>query len=639
MSSHDCTRSESKALEDCTAWLPKSLLFPTHSTLEAASLTVSNTTRSSDSLLNDIERSFHEMDPQTIVVTSQPSERDSDSPPISKLPSEILVRIFALVITPEPWNTEKCGEWHQRTVYNLAEVSEDWHRVIHATPSLWRCIYIDHCTKANDLAVHLKNLKDHNFSLHYHRGYNHYLRHPDERPPVTLVIDDLLKLLEAGSRMESLDICAFTDVIDSIVPLLVRHRSVLETLKIGNGCLRRIGLRNRIRLLPSNILGDKATKLCHLELDKNYTIPWDSPVFFPSTSLTTLVLGKEPLLPSVADSFSLACRVFEVISNMPNLQHLDLGFPLRASTQECTNITNGPPAELQHLKYLKLSGSALSLTSIIQNTRMGDVNLMTKVELDILPSEDDGGGIFAALRRAVGLDMADGVHLPHIKKMEIVLKDGYDGDNLIFRCWNRNHDNTAWMTFQFHEMESLDLASYPFDVHSFEKPTSPSAIWDLSELRSVYVDAQLSPEVWAMLGTLPELAEVKETSYAPKRFFDALHIPEDPPEGSIIPFPKLKSLILETETLSIELVDIHLPEDEEDWLNWIGFIDRWLRDAVVESFKSRMERFEGLRLESLLMKHRPEDWRVNINMDGSPLERDGVSRGMLEEVALKVELD
>ncbi|KAG9021313.1 hypothetical protein FRB95_002409, partial [Tulasnella sp. JGI-2019a] len=206
--------------------------------------------------------------------------------PIHRLPNELLVKIFALMLSPDCYDLRP----NPYCLTMLGLVSKDWNSVICEVPSLWAQISSNYSDRENRVAV--LRLKEHPLYIQYISG------------SLSAWDQDKTALLNLASRevhrWQSANLVLYSDCMMALLHHFASSSVPnLEVLKID--CTRLQEQPNSI-----DIFSRGADRLRHVDL-RNFPIPWKSRIL---SRLETLKISEWPCNyrgPSTSEIMDIFC--------------------------------------------------------------------------------------------------------------------------------------------------------------------------------------------------------------------------------------------------------------------------------------------------------------------------------------------
>lgn len=271
--------------------------------------------------------------------------------PISRLPNEILCKIFALIrfSSSTHYDHIRIYEW----VF-ITHVCREWREVCLGYRDMWSELRTD-TIPYPWLELMWERSKGTPLSLQWHlmadTGGWADLLHRILGSPLTIVKD-----LELNGEPASLT---------TALRFLKTPSQSLRSLTIRNDSVRTRGWKsnpnaNAPVLLPERFLSENGSALRILDLQKSF-LPWNSGLF---QGLTFLRLNFPPQSAFPAPT---PTQLLDIFSRTPQLEHLDLNIPLPEmdDTLDKSRIARFPA-----LASLKLSGMCSPVTALFARLRI-----------------------------------------------------------------------------------------------------------------------------------------------------------------------------------------------------------------------------------------------------------------------------
>ncbi|KAG9034643.1 hypothetical protein FRB95_012963 [Tulasnella sp. JGI-2019a] len=257
--------------------------------------------------------------------------------PISRLPNDLLVEIFAL--NSEMDHQSKGWDYNLRTEFALtrfASVCRKWREIVCSTPSLWAYINSTHPHRANLECLARSDQALLRIFLNYHP-----LRYKE--------IEDLNpRIFEQVHRwktveLHSVDMDMLTELEQQAAPVLERF-----LLQADPGMVEE----------TVNLFGGSASRLCHLTLI-NINIPWESGLL---SRLRTLHIDHQH------EGGPSARQLVHVLQSCPELTWFKLYLSPEAHPGSIPPETF--PIELPRLQYLVIKVHPLMTEHLLRRMRI-----------------------------------------------------------------------------------------------------------------------------------------------------------------------------------------------------------------------------------------------------------------------------
>ncbi|KAF8871581.1 hypothetical protein BD779DRAFT_457942 [Infundibulicybe gibba] len=248
--------------------------------------------------------------------------------PISRLPPEILSRIFVFHAQIEPW------KWLEAALTST-RVCRRWRQIGLDCPGLWSRI---DCRSAAWMAVMMERSRSVPLSL--------VIIERDDIGPqrVTLIADNLHRFKSLDLHIPDANTHRFLELLGGPVPLL----EYLSIVYVGHATFA----------FPSEFLGGSAPSLRHIKLITHSYVPWNSGLFANLVTLNVNAEGEPdgPLAPSIE-------RLLSALARMPRLETLILCGCLPPPTSS-TTITH---VNLPNLDFLWTKGPLRNTTCLFRH--------------------------------------------------------------------------------------------------------------------------------------------------------------------------------------------------------------------------------------------------------------------------------
>ncbi|KAJ2935922.1 hypothetical protein H1R20_g1172, partial [Candolleomyces eurysporus] len=280
--------------------------------------------------------------------------------PVSRLPAEILCRIFAF-ISPLDSDSEGTEFLPLPACIVMCHVVHAWREMAIGDPSLWTAVEVRDKTHPALVDFMFKNSQNMPLSL----GYWSTMPYIAEGTPAAFkTVCSIMS--EATVRLKALSLYADGEPLQTLVDALRGPANSLEYLKIGIA-----SIRNRDHLSSSVLRALQAShppNLRHLELQVS-EISWNSHLLQGSPNITHLILHHAPQedMPNF----------FNLLKAVPALITLRLDFPSFSEgleddwpTESELSDIYGPhpsPIQLPNLKELYLSGDAYIMGVVLRS--------------------------------------------------------------------------------------------------------------------------------------------------------------------------------------------------------------------------------------------------------------------------------
>jgi len=298
--------------------------------------------------------------------------------PISQLPVEVLLHIFALCAStsqkPFRLSTTSVGYHSTESIdwIHVTHVSHKWREVAISAPSLWAHITpspppwaIEMLSRSNPVPLSVKaDFLD--LSIKGVKTTPIVLRHLSRIRELTLVIPELGFLQEVLSQP--------APILDSL------------TLRFYH--------RHRVFALPDSLFAKTAPLLRQMSLD-NCHLPWDSSLFRGLTHLRLVNLEMKISLPQFLDT----------LSGMPFLRELSLRRAVPSLPRDNINAETSPaPLTLSHLSMLYLNGYSSNCANLLNHLKLPTRPFLEFVFEIRNPVVEQTCGIFSAVAQHCGKD-------------------------------------------------------------------------------------------------------------------------------------------------------------------------------------------------------------------------------------------
>ncbi|KAF9051390.1 hypothetical protein BJ165DRAFT_1364948 [Panaeolus papilionaceus] len=260
--------------------------------------------------------------------------------PISRLPPELLCRVFVFIRESVPYlsyNIKDIPPW----VKLITHVCRHWRETAHGCPQLWSKLYFD-LSPPSWMQLQLQRSKDAPLSI-----FSNLI---GTRP-----VEGLLNVLGQPHRLRMLSLCGFVDAEE--LQIYFGSLCNVSAPKLENLVLH---LRSPVgsghsNSLPPNLFLGGTPALHHLDL-RGLLIPLTSPVYH---NLSTLTLQNDDT------SVTLNPRtLFGALSRCPNLQLLDVAVHL---PEEIIDFHMPRSIVLKDLKSLRLRSCFLRCASLVKH--------------------------------------------------------------------------------------------------------------------------------------------------------------------------------------------------------------------------------------------------------------------------------
>ncbi|KAG8992886.1 hypothetical protein FRB94_011211 [Tulasnella sp. JGI-2019a] len=257
--------------------------------------------------------------------------------PISRLPNDLLVKIFALASEMEYrfMVSGHHGPGEVTTLARLVRVCREWRRIMDNTPSLWAYLSSSYPLPANFECLARSNQAPLHISFNYR-----WLKYEGGRELYTKIFEEVHRWKTV--KLHNVTIEALNKLENWAAPLL-------ETLDV------QWNLETTLRTI--NLFCGSASRLRHLTLI-NINIPWDSNLF--SRLRTLHIYHYQIYSPS-------AQEVVQVLQSCPGLTRFRLHLPPEVHPGPIPLET--PIIELLQLDYLSLRVHPLMTEHLLRRMR------------------------------------------------------------------------------------------------------------------------------------------------------------------------------------------------------------------------------------------------------------------------------
>jgi hypothetical protein len=265
--------------------------------------------------------------------TPLPQMPHQTSPPISRLPTEILAEIFEHAISLVQY--EFSSDDGLRLLQHLLRVCRQWRAVTMAYPRLWSSLAF---TSARTTAMMLRYSKESSVVV---KANFFVTLNPPAKQAVLLALWNL-------SRVRILHIDGSRDVHERLFAALMgRPARLLESLRLTN---REYPLRRTTMTLPLSLFAGVTPRLRHFAVH-NLNSLWHSPLLRNLTHLEILNSTPAPLV-----------ALHDVLSRCPALHTLILENALPTASDQVQ-----PPISLPLLSHLELGGDLVDCDVVIDS--------------------------------------------------------------------------------------------------------------------------------------------------------------------------------------------------------------------------------------------------------------------------------
>jgi len=287
------------------------------------------------------------------LAIRQLKHRRNNLAPISRLPPEILGKVFSFIPFGEWDNFSTSASW-----IAFSEVSHSWRAVAINTPELWGELPLGNVKRARTM---LERSKMTDLSINYEFSN---IFAPLTSPVVTFLRDVLANHLShiGELRLKRLKPTTFAHLFKDISP---SRASKLHTLSISAGyTLPSISLSEPQSTLPDDVFLE-TERLRHLELSA-CNINWDASLL---RNLETLTLSHSHNRPSLK-------QVLAALRQMPGLKSLKMSHSLPKSGDGL--VSTKETISLPRLRMLHLVGTLNEVASVLVH-----ISIPSTVTLDL----------------------------------------------------------------------------------------------------------------------------------------------------------------------------------------------------------------------------------------------------------------
>ncbi|KAJ2923119.1 hypothetical protein H1R20_g13975, partial [Candolleomyces eurysporus] len=466
--------------------------------------------------------------------------------PVSRLPAEILCRIFAFISLPdsESGGTESLP---LPVCIAMCHVVHAWREMAIGDPSLWTTVKVRDKTHPALVDFMFKNSQNMPLSLDYWSTMPYIA---EGTPAAFKTVCSIMS--EATVRLKALSLYADGEPLQTLVDALHGPANSLEYLKIEIA-----SIRNRDHFSSSILRALQAShppNLRHLELQVS-EIFWNSHLLQGSPNITHLILhhASQEDMPNF----------FTFIKAVPTLITLHLDFPSFSegledgwpTGSELSDIYSPHPSPIQlpNLKDLYLSGDAYIMGVVLRS--ISAPKNLTRLDLcwevDELALERNIGKFFSTSRGA-----HDCLILPQEMRISYPpFIDPMEHLGVTVDGWIRgtaDDDTQAWTSFTiFSESQNISTDSF----FPFTDPVAYKHKWSFENLRFIEVLAFseeerrariernfIPPCFWVNLGYVPALEHITIAWCHQAAFLIGVkvHLRRHQPQ---IPFPALRTLV------------------------------------------------------------------------------------------------
>ncbi|KAF6751334.1 hypothetical protein DFP72DRAFT_1047902 [Ephemerocybe angulata] len=454
--------------------------------------------------------------------------------PVSRLPPEILARIFFLTlpfaeIAERRLRTEDEPRLEQ-TKGRLCAVSSRWRETAFAAPELWRDIHIRDRTKAQYLKFALENIGE-------KQAINLDAYNVDENIP------EVRRILEAGNTrvLKRVSLSAEEEAVHRIFQDLEARSQGTEELELRS-------LQGRGRLANLQTVATVFPQLRKLRL-LNWRIPND----LHQLTMVTHLAFKGIRGLTVED----LRKLFAFFKTAGHIESLELQFQKTAAVFP-ENILGSAEVELHHLKRLKVQAdNTLILLALLKAIRLpAEIELVDIATFDnnnelshqltsavslacshILPPEDLG------VSKVIALTPDGAKQLPHYV--------GFQG------FWSGKPKQFLTVVMEVPKDNAIPSNPNSQICQLYSLPLTSSANpWLLSRLQEISIGLQPNFAFWQLIADIPTLRRLKlDAWHLDDCFLRILRGDEDTHSPSVprIPFPVLQSLEISIFTPDLDI--------------------------------------------------------------------------------------
>lgn len=437
--------------------------------------------------------------------------------PISRLPPEILSKIFAFCASENP-STGKPLHW-----IKVSHISRYWRAVALDSPSLWGNIVTTRPRWTEEMVKRSKMAR---------------LTLDADLSCVTPRIFEAVQLvLQHITRISDLRLVASSATINRLVTGLPIDAPFLESLSLSVPRNNRFGMDEDFTL-PQSLFSGDISQLQHLELVK-CNINWDSSLL---TGLTVLKLSDIPLLARPTTS-----QLLDVLEKMPAMEILHLHEVLPSVDDE-TMLSRVPDRiiALPHLSHIAVISTVPECTNLFKhitipssvtfylNTRGTDTTNQDFSGLFNSFSNSHNIGVSTEARNIGFSKPIHTLHIQFINPVGLVIQ-GWSNGAPLGPSWGSNRPQTPLERQGNLLPMNLGSTKAQYELNLSWRQYEPAAVeaivigackmLSLIKLKSLRIShsSDVNKETWAALfGTLPRLQNIQLRGCSAETFIPAL---------------------------------------------------------------------------------------------------------------------